>query len=45
MFTGNCYKVMTVKRKWNEANAQCQAEGAELVSIKSSEEWQFVKGL
>ncbi len=44
MFTGNCYTTMSFVSDWNEANALCQADGGELASIKSIEEWNFVKG-
>ena len=44
MFAGNCYTVMAAQRDWNDANRLCQADGGELVSIKSVKEWEFVKG-
>jgi len=44
--TGHCYKVLKdTKRTWNEAKSECEAQGAELASIQSSQEWQFVKEL
>jgi len=41
--TGSCYKVLRNASEWSVAKASCQAEGAELSSIESSQEWNFVK--
>ena len=40
-----CYKVLTDrKRSWTDSRAECQRAGGDLASIKTSNEWQFVKG-
>ena len=38
------YKVLRdTKRTWADSRAECQRAGGDLASIKTSEEWQFVK--
>ncbi|XP_073943669.1 uncharacterized protein isoform X3 [Choristoneura fumiferana] len=36
--TGSCYRVSTTEATWNEANANCQAEGAHLVILSNEKE-------
>ena len=43
-FIGSCYKVMPEKAQWNISKSICEIEKAELSSIRSNEEWDFVKG-
>ncbi len=45
LYSGNCYRVLKEKKSWNAAKTFCEGEGGELASIKSSQEWTFVKGL
>ena len=45
--TGTCYQYKVLndtKRDWYDSKAKCLSEGGELASIRSSEEWQIVKG-
>ena len=44
MCLGNCYKVLINETEWNDARLNCESEGAELSTIRSSQEWDFVKG-
>merc|ERR1711862_649039 len=45
-FGGSCYKVITeIVTTYDEAKAKCTAEGAELVSIETKEEHDFLGGL
>ncbi len=43
-YLGSCYKVMPEKAQWNISKSICEIEKAELSSIRSIEEWDFVKG-
>jgi hypothetical protein len=36
--TGSCYKVPIIVYSWNEAYAECEAEGAHLVVLNSEAE-------
>ncbi|XP_063531820.1 uncharacterized protein LOC134742536 isoform X1 [Cydia strobilella] len=40
---GSCYKVPKIVYSWNEANAECKAEGAHLVVLNSEAEHEVVK--
>merc|ERR1711874_226611 len=44
-FNGECYKYFSQEKTWDDAEDQCVAEQAHLVSIHSEEEHQFVVGL
>ena len=44
MCLGNCYKVLINETEWNDARLNCESEGAELSTIRLSQEWDFVKG-
>merc|ERR1711971_586993 len=44
-FNGKCYKSFSEEKTWDEAEDQCVNEHANLVSIHSEEEHQFVVGL
>merc|ERR550539_808825 len=44
-FNGKCYKSFSKKKTWDEAENQCVKEEANLVSLHSEEEQQFVVGL
>merc|ERR1711953_983525 len=44
-FNGKCYKSFFEKKTWDEAEDQCVKEEANLVSLHSEEEHQFVVGL
>jgi len=44
-FNGKCYKSFSEEKTWDEAEDQCVKEHANLVSIHSEEEHQFVVGL
>ncbi|XP_037548809.1 lactose-binding lectin l-2-like [Nematolebias whitei] len=44
-FNGRCYKYVATPRTWGEAELQCVSEKANLVSIHSLEEHQFVEFL
>ncbi len=45
LFRGNCYKMMTDKKKFQDANAQCATLGAHLVTVHSLAENFFVHHL
>ncbi|XP_049898411.1 CD209 antigen-like [Epinephelus moara] len=44
-FGDNCYIVSTEKKNWTASRDACSAVGADLVTIKSSEEQAFVNGI
>lgn len=45
-FGSNCYKLHhTLRKSWISARSECLKEGADLVSIESAEEEQYVLGL
>ena len=44
VYLGSCYKVLTVKAEWYVARNNCDGQGAELSSIRSSQELEFIKG-
>ncbi|KAI8510796.1 hypothetical protein Bbelb_117120 [Branchiostoma belcheri] len=44
-YNNHCYKFMTSRVDWNTAKSRCKASGADLVSIHSREENEFVKRL
>merc|ERR1711953_452671 len=44
-FNGNCYKFFSEEKTWENAKDQCVEEQANLVSLHSEEEHQFVVGL
>lgn len=45
-FGSNCYKLhYTLRKSWMSARSECLKEGADLVSISSAEEEQYVLGL
>ncbi|XP_047460791.1 C-type lectin-like [Mugil cephalus] len=44
-FNGDCYKYISTRLTWADAEIQCMSEGAHLVSIHSAEEQNFVKTL
>ena len=44
-FLGYCYKISTNRTNWQTARRLCQNEDAEIVSIRSSIENDFVKGI
>jgi len=44
-FNGKCYKSFSEKKTWDEAEDECVKEEANLVSLHSEEEHQFVVGL
>uniref|UniRef100_UPI0037E88491 lactose-binding lectin l-2-like n=1 Tax=Semicossyphus pulcher TaxID=241346 RepID=UPI0037E88491 len=44
-FNGRCYKYVSTRLKWADAELQCVSQGANLVSIHSLEEQSFVKDL
>ncbi|XP_062868150.1 macrophage mannose receptor 1 [Trichomycterus rosablanca] len=45
-FGSNCYKLHhTLRKSWVSARTECLTEGADLVSIESAEEQQYVLGL
>jgi len=44
-FNGRCYKYISTDMTWAEAELQCLSEGANLVSIHSLAEQEFVKSL
>merc|ERR1712183_86395 len=44
-FNGKCYKSFSEEKTWDEAEDQCVNEHANLVSLHSEEEHQFVVGL
>ncbi|XP_047988038.1 secretory phospholipase A2 receptor-like isoform X3 [Leguminivora glycinivorella] len=43
--TGSCYRIARIKANWNEAYANCQAEGAHLAILNNEGEFEIVKGL
>ncbi|XP_063359264.1 secretory phospholipase A2 receptor-like [Cydia amplana] len=43
--TGSCYRIATIKANWNEAYANCQAEGGHLAILNNEGEYEIVKGL
>jgi len=44
-FKGACYRYEETKMKWGPAREACQAKEAELASVHSEEEWDFLMGL
>ncbi|XP_023268088.1 lactose-binding lectin l-2-like [Seriola lalandi dorsalis] len=44
-FNGRCYKYLSTRMSWADAELHCVSEGANLVSIHSLEEEGFVKSL
>ena len=42
-FRNSCYKFVTVKANWDDAEEKCLADGAELVVIESAEENTFLR--
>uniref|UniRef100_A0A4W6DNQ5 C-type lectin domain-containing protein n=1 Tax=Lates calcarifer TaxID=8187 RepID=A0A4W6DNQ5_LATCA len=44
-FNGRCYKYVSTRLTWADAELQCQSERANLVSIHSLQEQNFVKDL
>ncbi|XP_015224961.1 PREDICTED: ladderlectin-like, partial [Cyprinodon variegatus] len=44
-FNGRCYKYVATRMTWAEAELHCVSEGANLVSVHSSAEYDFVKSL
>ena len=44
-YKGNSYKVLKDLVPWDDAKLKCESEGAELASIRTSQEWEFIKGL
>ncbi|XP_065841247.1 uncharacterized protein [Oscarella lobularis] len=44
-FQQSCYKYFLSPKSWQDARAQCQADGGDLVSIANQEEYTFVQSL
>ena len=44
-FQQSCYKFFSSSKSWQNARAQCQADGGDLVSIANQEEYAFVQSL
>lgn len=42
---GSCYKVTTIALAWNEAYAECKAEGAHLAVINSIQEHDVIQNI
>ena len=42
-FRNSCYKFVTVRAYWNDADRKCLADGAHLVIIESAEENTFLR--
>ncbi|XP_060558401.1 macrophage mannose receptor 1-like [Ruditapes philippinarum] len=41
-YMGGCYKVSTVSKTWNDAQADCKADGGNLASVTSVQESAFI---
>ena len=45
IFQNQCYRYFTTKKNWTDARTECQSHGANLTSIHSADEDEFVDSL